>query len=113
MEDRRNACEVAALMAEPGPERLELGLSLIKESKSAFAAQQEEIDARKKEVKRSIQSYEWKLRNNVGKRETAEKNIEKLKKEIKEHKTSKAAVEFPIADGILALLERLADEKAE
>ncbi|GBG33418.1 Ankyrin repeat domain-containing protein 27 [Hondaea fermentalgiana] len=31
--------------AEPGPERLELGLSLIEDSKAAFSAQQEEIDA--------------------------------------------------------------------
>lgn len=31
--------------AEPGPERLELGLALIEDSKAAFSAQQEEIDA--------------------------------------------------------------------
>jgi hypothetical protein len=31
--------------AEPGPERLKLGLKLIEESKVAFERQQEEIDA--------------------------------------------------------------------
>jgi len=50
----------------------------------------EEIDARVRELRRRIKSYEWKLRNGVGRPETARRNIERLRAEIDQLKSKSA-----------------------
>lgn len=46
----------------------------------------EEVEARIKEYNRKIQSYKWKIANNVGRKSTAERNINKFKDLIEELK---------------------------
>lgn len=48
------------------------------------ALTKEEIEARVKQLRREIGSYEWKIRNNYGRKSTARMNIDRRQKQIKE-----------------------------
>jgi len=66
--------------AEPGPERLKLGLKLIEESKVAFERQQEEIDA----LHRSQEKAESRVSHIHNELQDAEKELGSLERELQE-----------------------------
>ena len=66
--------------AEPGPERLKLGLKLIEESKIAFERQQEEIDA----LHRSQEKAETRVSHIHSELREAEKELSVLERELTE-----------------------------
>merc|ERR1719198_2811847 len=66
--------------AEPGPERLKLGLKLIEESKVAFERQQEEIDA----LHRSQGKAESRVSHIHVELREAEKELSVLERELQE-----------------------------
>ena len=66
--------------AEPGPERLKLGLKLIEESKVAFERQQEEIDA----LHRSQEKAESRVSHIHVELREAEKELSVLERELQE-----------------------------
>lgn len=66
--------------AEPGPERLKLGLSLIEESKVAFERQQEEIDA----LHRSQEKAESRVSHIHAELRESEKELSVLERELQE-----------------------------
>ena len=55
----------------------------------------EEVSARIREAERQINSYKWKLRNDVGKPETANKNIEKFQEQIRQLEAKAKTINKP------------------